>query len=196
MTYPVRDIIVTYPYNGTTHRGVDLRTKHLRPHEVIATSHGKVIKNQWHAQYGWMVDIEHEIGYVDRYAHLAYKCDIHVGGGIKKGARVGIPGNTGNSFGEHLHYEVFKNKLSYRIGLRTNPLVYLKNKIKIMTMDRDDVITLWRAVVHADPQESEINQWTGKTFDQVIHHLLDDPKWKEQNFLIKDYLRDKLKSNL
>lgn len=59
---------------------------------------------------GNVVTIDHGNGYKTRYAHLA---DIEVGKGrvLKKGARIGYVGVSGNSFAPHLHYEVVRDSL-------------------------------------------------------------------------------------
>lgn len=59
---------------------------------------------------GNVVTIDHGNGYKTRYAHLA---DIEVGKGrvLRKGARIGYVGVSGNSFAPHLHYEVLKDSL-------------------------------------------------------------------------------------
>ncbi len=56
------------------------------------------------------MEIDHGNGYVTRYAHLA---DVGVGKGrvLKKGARIGYVGVSGNSFAPHLHYEVLRDTL-------------------------------------------------------------------------------------
>lgn len=57
---------------------------------------------------GNVVTIKHQGGYVTKYAHLA---DIKVSQGqkVKRGAKVGYVGISGNSFIPHLHYEVIKD---------------------------------------------------------------------------------------
>lgn len=59
---------------------------------------------------GNVVTIDHGNGYKTRYAHLA---DIEVGKGrvLRKGARIGYVGVSGNSFAPHLHYEVLRDSL-------------------------------------------------------------------------------------
>lgn len=63
--------------------------------------------------YGNYVIIQHE-GYGTRYAHLKNVDNaIKEGVKVKKGAVIGFVGNTGNSFGAHLHFELFKIKSGY-----------------------------------------------------------------------------------
>jgi murein DD-endopeptidase MepM/ murein hydrolase activator NlpD len=57
---------------------------------------------------GNVVEIDHGNGYVTRYAHLA-DVEVKKGRKLKKGARIGYVGVSGNSFAPHLHYEVIRD---------------------------------------------------------------------------------------
>jgi murein DD-endopeptidase MepM/ murein hydrolase activator NlpD len=57
---------------------------------------------------GNVVEIDHGNGYITRYAHLA-DVEVRKGRALKKGARIGYVGVSGNSFAPHLHYEVIKD---------------------------------------------------------------------------------------
>ena len=59
---------------------------------------------------GNVVEIDHGNGYVTRYAHLA-DVEVRKGRELKKGARIGYVGVSGNSFAPHLHYEVLRDTL-------------------------------------------------------------------------------------
>lgn len=59
---------------------------------------------------GNVVTIDHGNGYRTRYAHLA-DIEVRKGRTVKKGARIGYVGMSGNSFAPHLHYEVLKDTL-------------------------------------------------------------------------------------
>lgn len=64
-------------------------------------------------------------------------------------------------------------------------------KVNNKSMDKNQVIDIWRAVIHADPSDAEANAWVGKDPHECIKHLLEDPKWHKQNWLLKT-LRDEL----
>ena len=69
---------------------------------------------------GNMVRIDHGNGFQTRYLHLAYgTVNVNVGDRVTRGQVVGYMGNTGNSFGAHLHFEVLKD------GNKINPTEYL-----------------------------------------------------------------------
>ena len=77
--------------------------------EIYATGDGVVEKVGWTGGYGKTIMINHGYGYKTRYAHCSkFKCKR--GQKVKRGDLIGFVGNTGQSTGPHLHYEVFKNK--------------------------------------------------------------------------------------
>ncbi len=59
---------------------------------------------------GNVVTIDHGNGYVTRYAHLA-DIEVRKGRKVRRGARIGYVGMSGNSFAPHLHYEVRRDTL-------------------------------------------------------------------------------------
>lgn len=59
-------------------------------------------------QWGNYVAVQAGDGTVHYYCHLASRA-VKYGDKIKKGQRIGIMGNTGYSFGAHLHFEVRRN---------------------------------------------------------------------------------------
>lgn len=87
--------------------------------KVYASEYGIVEKSYYSASYGYNVLINHGNGYKTRYAHLK-KLKVYAGEKVGKGDLIGLSGNTGESTGPHLHYEVIKD------GKRVNPLNYLK----------------------------------------------------------------------
>ena len=77
--------------------------------EIYATGDGIVEKVGWIGGYGRTIMINHGFGYKTRYAHCS-KYNCRKGQKVKRGDLIGFVGNTGQSSGPHLHYEVFKNK--------------------------------------------------------------------------------------
>lgn len=57
------------------------------------------------------------------YGHLT-SLNVKVGQAVTTGQTIGISGNTGNSYGPHLHFEVRTNSGNY--GSDVNPLLYLQ----------------------------------------------------------------------
>jgi len=58
--------------------------------------------------YGLFIDIDHQNGYVTRYEHLS-AVGAPQFSPVSKGQIIGTNGNTGNSSGPHLHFEVLHN---------------------------------------------------------------------------------------
>lgn len=118
---------VTQDYKGGSHNGIDIVKKGYQLDYIVAHSDGKVIQAQdglgnmkGTNSYGNYVKIEHENGYCTLYAHLEKGISIRNGQAVKKGQVLGYMGNSGNSYGGHLHFEVWEN------GKRINPTKYLE----------------------------------------------------------------------
>jgi murein DD-endopeptidase MepM/ murein hydrolase activator NlpD len=87
---------------------------------VKSTMDGNVVYAGWNDQgYGNLVIVENG-AYRTYYAHLS-SIPVSVGDQVTAGTTIGLSGNTGNSTGPHLHYEIRKNKVaidptSYMLG--------------------------------------------------------------------------------
>ena len=88
---------------GRLHPGVDLGAPQGTPFTAVAA--GKVILCGWNGGYGNNVMIDHGDGIVTVYGH-ASKLLCKEGQLVKAGDRIALTGNTGHSFGAHLHFEV------------------------------------------------------------------------------------------
>lgn len=116
---------VTQEYKGATHNGIDIVKAGYQLDNIVAHSNGTVVQviSNCNATTngkngnaldtsnpGNMVKIDHGNGYQTRYLHLAYgTVKVSVGQKVSKGQVLGYMGNTGYSFGGHLHFEVLKN---------------------------------------------------------------------------------------
>jgi len=88
------------------HNGIDFGVVVGTP--VETTMSGKVTYAGWNNQgYGNLVIVENG-DYKTYYAHLS-SIPVSVGDTVNAGATIGLSGNTGNSTGPHLHYEVRQN---------------------------------------------------------------------------------------
>ena len=101
---------------GRMHEGVDWGC--ATGTTIKASSGGTVVSAGWSSGYGYKVDILHPDGKKTRYAHLS-KVAVKSGQSVKQGDRIGYSGNTGNSTGPHLHFEILVN------GVPVNPMKYL-----------------------------------------------------------------------
>jgi murein DD-endopeptidase MepM/ murein hydrolase activator NlpD len=109
---PLDQFHVTSPYGKrrdpfTTswafHPGVDLGAP--RQTEVLATAPGQVVFAGRSGPYGNVVEIDHGMGILTRYAHLG-TVEVAVGEEVEFRHRLGMVGNTGRSTSRHLHYEI------------------------------------------------------------------------------------------
>ena len=106
------------------HRGWDLAAYRGTP--IYASKGGKVVIATYHNSYGNYVVIDHGDGVSTVYAHCS-KLTVSKGDTVKKGDKIGEVGTTGNSTGNHLHFEFRLN------GKFIDPFTYIKKPpIKII----------------------------------------------------------------
>lgn len=106
------------PFTGRQifHEGLDMLADVGTP--IHAAGPGTVIFAAYHYQYGNMVDLDHGNGLVSRYAH-SQRLNVKDGEIVKAGQVIAFLGNSGQSTGPHLHFE-----LRYK-GVPQNPLRFL-----------------------------------------------------------------------
>ena len=106
-----------YGYGGYyNHQGLDISASYGTP--IYAAENGTVTLARWYGGYGYCVKIDHGNGIVTVYGHCSY---LHVSEGQKvtQGQAIADVGSTGDSTGNHLHFEVRIN------GVCMNPINYL-----------------------------------------------------------------------
>lgn len=133
LNYP---LITTSPYGqrgNSFHGGIDLTGYTNGVHVldyICAKETGKVVAVRSNCtgfesggSYGNYVKISHGDGVETLYAHMAHGSVKHsVGDVVKEGEVIGYMGNTGTSYGGHLHFEVRQN------GTRIDPTEYAYGK--------------------------------------------------------------------
>lgn len=86
------------------HKGLDIAAPEGT--EIYAADEGLVVSSGWNSGgYGNVVMIEHPNGYATVYGHMVMT-HAQEGEYVSKGQLIGFVGNTGNSFGDHCHFEV------------------------------------------------------------------------------------------
>ena len=98
------------------HGGVDIANSYGT--DIVAADGGEVVYAGWMSGYGYLVQIDHQNGYVTYYGHNS-KLLVSVGDKVYKGQHIAEMGSTGRSTGNHCHFEVRLN------GERQNPMNYL-----------------------------------------------------------------------
>ncbi|MDH6224987.1 M23 family metallopeptidase [Streptomyces sp. MJP52] len=97
--------------------------------KVFAAHEGTVVKaGGWGAgdgpAYGNAVVIKHDNGTYSQYAHLS-KVQVRVGEKVNTGEQIALSGNTGNSSGPHLHFEI---RTTANYGSAIDPAQFLASK--------------------------------------------------------------------
>jgi murein DD-endopeptidase MepM/ murein hydrolase activator NlpD len=93
------------PFTGRSalHTGLDYPAEPGTP--ILAAAGGVVVTQEFHPQYGNMIEVDHGNDLITRYAHSS-QVFIKKGDLIKRGQKIATVGNTGRSTGPHLHFEV------------------------------------------------------------------------------------------
>lgn len=97
--------------NHRDHNGIDISGQGGTP--ILAAYDGVIKTRAWSSGYGYFVEIQHAAGYVTRYAHMVAQGAVAPGAKVVRGQQIGLVGNTGNSTGAHLHFEVWRNGSVY-----------------------------------------------------------------------------------
>jgi murein DD-endopeptidase MepM/ murein hydrolase activator NlpD len=118
LIWPVHGVLTSY-YGwrwGRMHEGIDLAVSNGTP--VVASAAGTVIVSGWMGGYGNLVVVDHGNGVATAYGHNT-SVTVGVGQHVSQGQLIAYSGNTGNSTGPHVHFEVRVN------GSAVDPLGYL-----------------------------------------------------------------------
>jgi hypothetical protein len=108
---------------------IDLNRSGDEGDTVVAAASGRVsrVENLGNTSYGRWIEINHGNGYTTRYAHLSSQT-VRVGQQVSRGEKIGTVGNTGGSFGAHLHYEQRRNGLTQAIRFNGSGALYYGGK--------------------------------------------------------------------
>lgn len=153
-----KEIQITQKFSKGKHNGLDVVgtgstldtvTAHSSG-EVVWVQKGRVNNNNTSGDetYGNAVKIKHQNGYYTLYAHLK---EIYVNVGDKVSAKqdIGYMGNTGRSYGAHLHFEVRTNS---NYSSCVNPELYLNksfdNDLPTNKYINNSVVGSWQKVMN------------------------------------------------
>nr|WP_228454771.1 M23 family metallopeptidase [Streptomyces alkaliphilus] len=106
---------------GAGHTGQDFAVPEGT--DVLAVGSGVVVAVECGDAYGLSVVLRHDNGYHSQYAHLS-AVTVEPGDRVGVGRRVGLSGNTGNSTGPHLHFEI---RLTPHYGSAVDPVRWLRD---------------------------------------------------------------------
>lgn len=117
--WPVPGWGAGYPF-GNGHYGLDIPASYGTP--IVASRSGTVMVangfDEWGDSWGYYVSIYHDSTYATLYAHMS-SVAVSEGQWVNKGDVIGYVGDTGYSFGNHCHFEVYQN------GVRVNPAQFV-----------------------------------------------------------------------
>lgn len=119
---------ITQKYSDS-HQAIDLVGEGNSLDYIVAHSDGKIVFYQdgfgnmkgsvGNNSYGNCIKVDHGDGYQTLYAHMANGLSVKNNQFVKKGQVIGYMGDSGNAYGKHLHFEVWKD------NRRINPEEYL-----------------------------------------------------------------------
>ena len=126
------DFSITSPFGYRTdpitgevsfHDGVDIAAPEGTA--ILAAADGVVVTtnrtDSWGGSYGYYVKIRHDETYETLYAHCS-EVLVKAGQEVEQGDVIALVGNTGNSTGNHLHFEVREG------GSKVDPMEFFKKK--------------------------------------------------------------------
>lgn len=105
------------------HTGLDFPSARGTP--ILAAAGGVVVTQEYHAEYGNMIEVDHGNEVISRYAHSS-RVFVKKGDIVKRGQKIAEVGTTGRSTGPHLHFEVlvqgvFQDPQKFLMAGRTLP---------------------------------------------------------------------------
>ena len=100
-------------FGNAGHRGTDIPAPEGTP--ILAAHSGTVLISGWNVSYGNQVLLDNGAGLSTRYAHMTATA-VTAGETVTAGQVIGYVGSTGDSTGNHLHFEVMQG------GVRVDPL--------------------------------------------------------------------------
>ncbi|MDX3247245.1 MULTISPECIES: M23 family metallopeptidase [unclassified Streptomyces] len=111
----------------STHSGQDFAVPSGT--KVMAAHGGTVVKAGGNGAgdgpaYGNAIVIKHANGVYSQYAHLS-QIDVKIGQIVKTGQKIALSGNTGNTSGPHLHFEI---RTTANYGSAIDPVAFLHAK--------------------------------------------------------------------
>ncbi|MFB9759006.1 SH3 domain-containing protein [Ectobacillus funiculus] len=111
--------------SGQMHYGLDIAASGTVP--IAAAADGVVTRSYFSASYGNVVFVSHNINgqtYTTVYAHLSSR-SVSAGQRVTQGQQLGFMGNTGESEGQHLHFEIHKGGWNIAKSNAVDPRPYI-----------------------------------------------------------------------
>jgi len=185
LRYPVDYITIVQPYKPASHWGMDLgygaSTGPNLP--ICAAADGEVISvvdgrgNSAGGGWGNRVQIYHGNGFYTLYAHLkSGSLLVKKGDRVTRGQQIARMGNSGNSYGPHLHFELYEGGTEYtNPNYRIDPAPYLFVFPGQEISSRNDYPEL---IQYHEEEEDVLTQ---EKFEAMYQKMLESNREKEQS---------------
>ena len=148
------------PKNAVDFQSYNGDSTFKEPVKASAPGTVSLVRDLGGSSYGKYVVIDHIGGWQTLYAHL-YSFNVKEGQKIKRGARIGLSGNSGGSQAPHLHYEQKLNGKVKTPVVDGTKIPYLKKKLVTSTN-----------CGKGSGNPYTVKQVCGKTFKKVNSHAL------------------------
>lgn len=112
------------PRWGDFHYGIDIANSGSNV-PIVAAGNGVVVTSHYSQSYGNVVYIAHSVNgqvYTTVYAHMERSL-VSDGQSVSKGQQIGIMGTTGESTGQHLHFELYRGPWAYHSAINPSGIV-------------------------------------------------------------------------
>ena len=106
------------------HKGLDIANSYGTP--IHAADNGIVITAGWEGLFGKLVKIDHQNGYITYYGHNS-SIAVSVGEVVQKGDVIAYMGSTGNSTGNHCHFEMYKTAC-----FKTRKIIFIVKRRRVL----------------------------------------------------------------
>lgn len=148
---------------GTMHNGIDIAHATTANAKIVAAASGTVMKASDSGDgYGNCVIIQHSDNYYTLYGHMATgSLLVKVGDKVNAGQQIGTMGSTGNSTGNHLHFEVTKIEGQFSMSA-----YYTSTRLDPCDFFNDDCSPIGGAGVSSDIGEF-IFGWEGGSLEYL-----------------------------
>lgn len=195
--YPVdinnNNISISQYYNPPQHYGIDFSAP--LGSAIFASNSGTVVTRIINAQsgsgyggYGNVLQIEHENGLYSLYAHC-YTLDVQLNASVYRGQPIATVGSTGDSTGNHLHFEISPDILP-TAHTQVDPMIYLQDA-SVPTEEPNEWIYGNRALNESEMQNNALKviaffsrqNWTfesicGMLGNMVVESTINPGRWQ------------------
>ena len=137
-------------YDNSFHKGLDLGTGSENI-PTYAADAGTVIVAGWSDTAGNWVVIDHGNGLVTKYMHHS-AIYVEAGQHVEKGQQIGLSGTTGDSSGNHLHFQVEEN------GVAVDPEPYLWGAEDVQNVESTENAPIQTAVAKKTAKVAKITR--------------------------------------